>query len=117
VKYSIDTSAILEGHVRQYPPDVFPALWQNFDSLINSGDIKATEEVLYELEKKDDNVYAWAKDRLHMFIPLNEEIQRVAMEILSRYTRLVDIRRSRTAADPFVIGVARLSKCGVNPIG
>ena len=57
MRYSIDTSAILEAWRRQYPPDVIPALWDGLDSLIRSGDLRATEEVLHELERKDDEVF------------------------------------------------------------
>jgi hypothetical protein len=54
MKYSIDTSAILDGYNRLYPPDVFPKLWTNIENLIKNGDIKATEMVLHELDRKDD---------------------------------------------------------------
>jgi hypothetical protein len=46
VKYSIDTSAILDGSVRYYPPEVFPALWARIERLIEAGALRATEEVL-----------------------------------------------------------------------
>ena len=49
MKYSIDTSSILEGWRRHYPLDVFPGLWDQLDSLIADGDLRSTEEVLHEL--------------------------------------------------------------------
>ena len=57
MRYSIDTSAILDGWRRYYPPDTFPGLWDKLDSLIEEGHLAATEEVLIELEKKDDDVF------------------------------------------------------------
>lgn len=50
MKYSIDTSSILDGWRRYYPPDVFQQLWTRLDDLIAEGSLRATEEVLVELE-------------------------------------------------------------------
>lgn len=105
-KYSIDTSAILDAWVRLYPPDIFRALWLNIESLINDEQLFATEEVLYELEKKEDEVFKWAKKQ-KMFIPISVEIQQIASQVLSEFPRLVDTRKDRTQADPFVIALAK----------
>ena len=35
MKYSLDTSGILDGW-RHYPPDIFPPVWERFDELIES---------------------------------------------------------------------------------
>jgi hypothetical protein len=34
LKYSLDTSAILEAWRRRYPPDVFPVVWRRIEDLI-----------------------------------------------------------------------------------
>jgi hypothetical protein len=58
VRYSLDTSGILDGW-RHYPPDIFPPVWERFDTLITSGDARASDEVLRELKKKEgDETYA-----------------------------------------------------------
>ena len=111
MKYSVDTSAILDGRVRHYPPDVFPALWTRFDELIHDGQLGAVEEVLVELERKDDETYAWASQRASMFVPIDDEIQRAVAEILSNHPRLVDTRKNRSGADPFVIALAKVNGC------
>lgn len=113
MKYSIDTSAILDGWKRYYPPDVFPALWAKLDEIIDGKELIATEEVLFELEKKDDEVYEWAFKRRHMFVPIDEDIQLAVADILQDFQRLVDTRRSRSSADPFVIALAQLESCTV----
>jgi len=110
LKYSIDTSAILDGWVRYYPPDVFPNLWQNLDELINIGELRATEEVLSELGKIDDKVYNWAKDRSQLFVPIDKGIQQVVSEISQNYKGLVDAGSHRSYADPFVIALALINK-------
>ncbi len=111
--YSFDTSAILDAWVRWYPPDIFLSFWKNIDELIEDGGLLATEEVLYELEKKDDDVYKWAKARKDIFEPITEEIQLSAQEILSVFPKLVDTRKDRSQADPFVIALARVKKLTV----
>lgn len=108
--YSFDTCAFVEGWDRSYPPDLFPSLWAKIEQLIDAGILVASEEVMEELGKKNDDVLAWAKERRHMFRPLTEEIQKVASEILlqEKFARLVDSRTDRSRADPFVIALAKV---------
>lgn len=108
MKYSIDTSAILDGWARYYPPDVFPGLWQHLDEIIAEGRLIATEEVLHELERKEDKLYVWAKERERMFVPIDESIQSAVTAILRKFEKLVDTRANRSAADPFVIALAQV---------
>lgn len=107
MSYSVDTSALLEAWRRQYPPDVFPKLWENLSELISLGELVATEEVKLELERKDDEVLAWAKAQEGLFVPLDEPIQEAVTEILRDHKKLIDTRRGRSGADPFVIALAK----------
>ena len=113
MRYSLDTSAILNTWRKFYPPDIFPSLWDKLDGLIEIQEAIATEEVLLELEKQDDEVYKWALDRASMFIPTDEEIQQRVTSILARFPRLIDTRKNRSGADPFVIAVAQIKTCTV----
>ncbi len=113
MRYSIDTSAILGAWRRHYPPDVFPLVWRKLDDLISLGDLIATEEVLVELKRKDDEVYEWARRREHMFIPINEEVQLAVEDILRDHKKLIDQRKSRSGSDPFVIALAKVENCVV----
>lgn len=107
-KYSVDTSVLLDGWRRYYPPDVFPALWSKLDTLIESGALRASEEVLFELARKDDDVHAWAKERPHFFVPIDEGVQVAVTEILGSHPTLIDARANRSGADPFVIAYAKV---------
>lgn len=113
MRYSIDTSAILDGWARYYPPDVFPGLWEHLDELIGEGRLIATEEVLHELERKDDAASAWAKVRPQLFVPIDADIQAAVTAILEQFEKLVDTRANRSAADPFVIALAQIKHCAV----
>ena len=109
MRYSIDTSALLEAWRRQYPPDVIPALWDGLDNLIRSGDLRATEEVLHELERKDDDVFEWARSRSDFFVEIDAAIQTAVQAILRNHRKLLDTRKTRSGADPFVIALAQLN--------
>ncbi len=90
----MDTSALLDGWLRYYPPDVFPSVWAKLDELIEDKILVASEEVLFELQRKDDHVYSWVKARSGMFVPTaDEEIQRAVSQILSNYSKLIDERK------------------------
>jgi predicted nuclease of predicted toxin-antitoxin system len=108
--YVIDTSALLDGWVRHYPPDVFPSLWSNLETMIKSGEMFSPDEVLSELSQKDDAVYAWAKTNGAMFLSLDQDIQRATTEILDQFPRLVGAMKDRNRADPFVIAVAKVKE-------
>lgn len=108
-KYCLDTSAILDGWVRYYPPDVFDTLWKKINAAVDNGDLKAPEEVFVELQKKSDDVAKWAKARKDdLFVPFDEEIQIEANRVLDAYPNLVDQRPSNSQADPFVIALAKI---------
>lgn len=68
--YSVDSSALIHGWRRAYPPKTFPTVWERLDKLVSDGVLKASIEVLNELEKQDDELHAWCKERPAMFIEL-----------------------------------------------
>ncbi len=113
MKYSLDTSAIVQAWRTHYPPEIFPSVWQRLDDLIDSGALRASEEVLYELERKDDEVLAWVRDRGELIIDIDEEIQIAVQTILKEHRRLLDTRKSRSGADPFVIALAQINRAAV----
>ncbi len=113
MKYSVDTSALLDGWTRYYPPDVFPRVWERLDELISKEVLIASEEVLIELKRKDDPIYEWARERESMFRPIDTEIQETVLEILGVHKKLIDERKGRSGADPFVIALAKVQECAV----
>lgn len=111
--YSIDTSALLDGWIRHYPRDTFDSLWERLGDLISQSDLRATEEVRFELEKKTDDLLAWTDERQELFVPIDEDAQLIVSAILSAFPKLVDTRTNRSAADPFVIALAVIENCTV----
>lgn len=82
--------------------------------MIGDGELVAPDEVLRELKKKEgDALHEWAKRNGSMFQSLDANVQRATTEILTVFPRLVDSRRDRSMADPFVIGLAKVEACTV----
>ena len=113
MKYSLDTSALIDGWVRNYPIGNFPGVWEKLAALIEKGNARATDEVLRELERQDDDLTAWCNRQSSLFVAMDDEIQILVAEILQNYPRLVESGGRRSGADPFVIALAKIHSCTV----
>jgi hypothetical protein len=106
--YSVDASAVLDGWVRHYPPDVFPSVWQQLATLVRSGRVFLIDEVHAELKRKDDGAAAWFGEFPHCVVPIDEDIQASVRRILEAHPRLLDTRKNKSGADPFVIALGQV---------
>lgn len=107
--YSVDTSALLDGWVRHYPPEQFPSLWEQVDYLVQAGRLRVSEEVFVEIERHDDALNEWLQVRREQaLVATTDEVAAIVQEILRSHERLVMSGSGRNRADPFVIAVARL---------
>jgi hypothetical protein len=111
-KYTIDTCSFTAMR-RVYPEDVFPGAWRKLTELAHSSSIISIDEVLEELQAEDDEVSKWAKQHAAIFLPLDADIQTEATKILANHRTLVDLRKPRSGADPFVIAAAIVHGCSV----
>lgn len=107
-RYCIDTSSLVEAWVRRYPMENFPALWTRIEDLIKGGRLLASEWVKFELEKSDDDLWAWCKSQKQLFVPSTRSIQAQAANIVNRFHRLTTGSGSANAADPFVVAAAQV---------
>jgi hypothetical protein len=108
IGFSFDTSSLLNGRRDLLPPEVFTTLWTNVEAMIAAGDARAVDVVRDELTKRDDEVSTWARAQAGLFLPLDEPVQQATREILAAHPRLMGKGGGRNAADPFVIGLARV---------
>ncbi len=106
--YCFDTSALIECWTRSYPPDVFPGLWRNLESLVAHLQVICPEEVRTELRRQDDELVKWAEARSYIFVPLDADIQTATSEVLAEHPLLMKATKNRNGADPFVIATARV---------
>lgn len=105
--YSIDTSALLHAWNRAYRPKNFRGFWKKMDGLILIGRAQMSVEVYKEIEKKDDDVLKWCKERYkQMVVELDADVQKEVGRIMKAYPRLVDTVKGRNVADPFAIALA-----------
>jgi hypothetical protein len=95
-----------------YPIDSFPTYWLRMEESIRGKRLLSIDEVLEEIERKDDGLRKWAKEQNGFFFPLTPEIQTEVTEILGAFPKMVDSRQ-RNMADPFVIALAKVKEMTV----
>jgi uncharacterized protein DUF4411 len=103
--FVFDTSAFINGWRDHYMPNTFPSVWDLIGKAMDDGRVIVPREVLNELEKKDDDVFAWVKDHSGAFVEPSVEVQRQAGEVFALLEQRPVVRDS---ADPFVIAEARI---------
>jgi hypothetical protein len=87
--------------------NVFPTLWARLQELIDSGRIEVPYMVAAEIEKKNDTLHNWIKENESSIAQLCKVQEDYMREIMATYGFLVKPTDSYTAADPFVIALAR----------
>jgi len=106
VTYSLDTSALMQPWNDTYPREVFGTFWDRYHDLVVSGDAVAIDEVLTEIEKRDDDLCKWVKSHPGMFVPAEKDIQLALIKVLAHSERMVGSQKGRNAADPWVVALA-----------
>jgi hypothetical protein len=105
--YSADSSALIHGWRRISRPRNFGFVWDRLGVLIEEGRFKASIEVYNDLEKKDDELFKWCKERKdNLVVDIDESVQAHVTRIMRTYPRLVDTVKGRSGSDPFVIALA-----------
>lgn len=105
--YCIDTSALIDMWRVHYPEDVFPALWVDIGTIVRDGILVAPVEVLDELERKDDELLAWARTHAEMCLDLSAEEVSLVGEMVAAHLGWVDLYKETPDADPFIVALAR----------
>ena len=106
--YSLDASALIYGWSEHYPIDVFPVIWRHLEEIARQDRLLIIDEVLAEARRKDDGLADWIEALPAGVIALDEPIQVDVRAILASHARLLDTRKNKSGADPFVIALARV---------
>lgn len=104
--YVIDACALIDA-AKHYKMSkaTFSPIWDAIDEMIEKGELITSSEIHDEL--KDDDLIEWAKKHKEMFVPLTQEIQIRAKEILKKYPTLIKMKStSNSNGDPFLIATA-----------
>ena len=104
--YCIDTSSLMDLWCRWFKPTIVPSLWEHMSGLVDAGQLISTEEVFHEIERKEDALFDWVKERKSMLVSLTDEVQSEVDKIMAEFPKLVDERTGKSFADPFVIATA-----------
>lgn len=104
--YCIDTSAMIDAGLRNYPVDLFPALWKKIDGLVAAGRLKAPPMLIEELSKQDEAWKDWVYQRQSAIIvqPDNDFIANMK-HVVRTYTQL-GADATKLTGDPFFITLA-----------
>ena len=105
-RYCLDTGVFIEGWNRYYSMDLCQQYWQLLDDLGKQGIIFSPVEVKREIEKIDDGLKEWIKDKPYLFKEITEDVQIKLRHIMANHGRLVDSIKQRSIADPWVIAFA-----------
>jgi hypothetical protein len=109
--YSVDSSALIHGWRRIYRPKNFRFVWDRLAALVEESRLRASIEVYHDLEKKDDELFKWCKERKgKMIVEIDDAVQGQVARIVANYPRLVDTVKGRSGSDPFVIALAATTK-------
>ena len=106
--WCLDTSAFINPWKGYYAPDLAPGYWRSLPEMVLRGHAVVSEEVREEIERADDSLWSWAQTNISSWHPLTDEVQAEDTEIMARWGRLVDSRKLRSRADPFVIATAKV---------
>jgi hypothetical protein len=108
--FCVDTSSLIAAWEERYPQENFPKFWERIDDLFKASRAFVPEAVVDETDKRSSELHKWLKERSYAAVGYETEIQEAAKSILSTYPLLVKQSKSRFAADPFVIGTARVKR-------
>jgi len=109
-KYVLDTNVFINMQ-RLYPPDVVSSLWVKMAELIDDGIAISCSEVFDELSIGSDDLIEWVKLRGNSFVISDASVQEEVRDILLKHPNLVVGTRKANNADPFVIALAKKTRC------
>ncbi len=113
--YVLDTSALVDAWRKWYSPRSIPSFWERLEELGRSEEAIIPDMVLLELERVDDELYRWCRERAgSLCAHSTQEIQDIVKMVADKYPNL---RRagpsSKNLADPIVIAMAQHFSCAV----
>lgn len=109
IKYCLDTNVLIQAWQKYYSPKYCPSYWDVLNKLGKQGRIFLPEEVSSEILKTDDALASWLKESDIPIISITEGVTENLAKIYSRHPKhklLVDNKKGRSLADPWVIAHA-----------
>ena len=113
--YVLDTSALVDAWNKWYSPVSHAGFWVNLEELAQNQEATMPDAALLELERQDDDLYRWCKDREEfLWTQSIEPIQEIVNQVSNNYQNMMNVGiPSKNYADPVVIAVASYYACAV----
>jgi predicted nucleic acid-binding protein len=90
--------------------ELCPSYWALLEQLAREGRVFVCDNVYQEIQRQDDELAHWLKDRKEIFVrPFSESVAKALSDIYRsnpNHAMLVSEAKGRSAADPFVIAHA-----------
>ncbi len=108
-KYCLDTNFFIEAWNKYYSPEFCKSYWDVIDNLAKEGVVFITQEVKKEIDKGDDNLKEWFRDKSYFVRPIDQKVQLCLKELYAKdksHQYLANNIKNRSIADPWVIAHA-----------
>lgn len=104
--YCLDANVFIQAWNDYYSIDQCPEYWGILDQLAKDRQVFCPEEVKREIDKQDDGLADWLKSRPHFVQDITADVQGNLRVVLEQFPRLVDTKKDRSMADPWIIAHA-----------
>ena len=91
-----------------FHPSIVTTFWPKIETAATAGTILSTEMVFREIQKQDDDLHEWCKSVDGMFKKMDQETIDKVAEIIRSHPKMIDPKKDKDAADPFLIAQASI---------
>lgn len=108
-KYCLDANVLIQAWQKYYSPKFCPGYWDVLNSLGDAEIIFIPEQVYIEIDRTDDDLRNWLQTSRIPVHAIDNVVTKHLQEIYvkdPRHKLLVDSKKNRSLADPWVIAHA-----------
>lgn len=108
-KYCLDSNVLIQAWQKYYSPNYCQSYWDVLNDLGNQGIIFIPEMVYEEITRTDDDLSEWLKSSMIEVKTIDAEVTKCLKNIYSadsNHKHMVDSKKGRSLADPWVIAHA-----------
>ena len=111
--YCLDSNVLIQAWQKYYSPKLCPSYWEKLNQLGSEGKIFISKMVFDELTKTDDDLSKWVREGNIEVKKLTADVTNAVSQIYAAdpmHKFLVDNKKGRSLADPWVIAHAIVDK-------
>lgn len=114
--YCLDTNFFIEGWNKYYSPDFCSSYWKIVEKLGSKGVLFVPQEVKKEIDKVDDKLKEWFKDKSFLVKKIDVNVQKCLKQLYAKdesHKYLANNVKARSLADPWVVAHAMAERAVV----